>query len=124
VSPAGALGLMQVTPAAAGIVKKGGKIPSKAVEEVLNPQRNLTLGIKILAKNVNIFKGKLVPAIASYNADIKKVHQWLKKYEKMKQDEFIESIPYLETRLYVKKVLAGYRAYSRLHAKKDLAGVR
>jgi soluble lytic murein transglycosylase len=124
VSPAGALGLMQVTPAAAGIVKKGGKIPSKAVEDVLNPQQNLTLGIKILAKNVNIFKGKLVPAIASYNADIKKVHEWIQKYEKMKQDEFIENIPYLETRLYVKKVLAGYRAYGRLHAKKDLAGVQ
>ncbi|MGO9566397.1 MAG: transglycosylase SLT domain-containing protein [Desulfomonilaceae bacterium] len=124
VSPAGALGLMQVTPAAAGIAKKGGKIPSKAVEEVLDPRQNLTLGIKILAKNVNIFKGKLVPAIASYNADIKKVREWLQKNEKMKQDEFIENIPYLETRLYVKKVLAGYRAYGRLHAKKDLAGVR
>jgi soluble lytic murein transglycosylase-like protein len=40
----------------------------------------------------------------------------------MKQDEFIESIPYLETRLYVKKVLAGYQAYSLLHRNKDLAG--
>ena len=48
----------------------------------------------------------------------------IQKYEKMKQDEFIENIPYLETRLYVKKVLAGYRAYGRLHAKKDLAGVQ
>jgi soluble lytic murein transglycosylase len=115
---------MQVTPGAAGIVKKGGKIPPKAVEDVLNPQQNITLGIKILAKNVNTFKGKLVPAIASYNADIKKVHEWIQKYEKMKQDEFIENIPYLETRLYVKKVLAGYRAYGRLHAKKDLAGVQ
>jgi peptidoglycan lytic transglycosylase len=124
VSPAGALGLMQVTPGAAGIVRKGGKIPSKAVEEVLDPKHNLTLGIKILAKNLSFFHGKLVPAIASYNADIKKVREWLQKYEKMKQDEFIENIPYLETRLYVKKVLAGYRAYGRLHANKDLAGVR
>jgi soluble lytic murein transglycosylase len=124
VSPAGALGLMQVTPAAAGITQKGGKIPSRAVQEVLDPRQNLTLGIKILAKNLTIFKGRLVPAIASYNADIKKVHGWLQKYEKMKQDEFIENIPYSETRIYVKKVLAGYRAYSRLHANRDLAGVR
>ena len=124
VSPAGALGLMQVTPAAAGIAQKGGKIPSKAVQEVLDPRQNLALGTKILAKNLTVFKGKLVPAIASYNADIKKVHGWLQKHEKMKQDEFIENIPYAETRLYVKKVLGGYRAYSRLHAKKDLAGAR
>ena len=38
---------------------------------------------------------------------------------KMKDDEFIGNMPYLETRIYVKKVLAGYRAYSRLSGKKD-----
>jgi soluble lytic murein transglycosylase len=64
----------------------------------------------------------LVPAVASYNADVKKVREWLRANDKMKQDEFIDNIPYLETRMYVKKVLAGYRAYSRLHMKKDLAG--
>ncbi len=124
ISPAGALGLMQVMPATAGIKRKRGKLPAKAVEAVLDPKQNLRLGIKILAKNLSLFRGKLVPAIASYNADIKKVREWVHKGERMKQDEFIESIPYMETRLYVKKVLAGYWAYSLLHAKKDLAGYR
>lgn len=122
VSPAGALGLMQVTPAAAGLIRAKGKIPAGAIQEILDPRQNIAYGIGILAKSIKTFKGKLVPAVASYNADVKKVREWVRSNDKMKQDEFIDNIPYLETRMYVKKVLAGYRAYSRLHMKKDLAG--
>ena len=123
VSPAGAMGLMQVTPAAAGLSRKRGKIPAGAIAEILEPKTNLTHGIRILAKNLESFRGKVVPAVASYNADIRKVRDWIRRNGKMKQDEFIENIPYLETRIYVKKVLAGYFAYSLLHRKKDLAGL-
>jgi soluble lytic murein transglycosylase len=123
VSPAGALGLMQVMPSSAGIVKKEGKVPAKAIEDILNPKKNIEYGVKILARNLNHFQGKLVPAVASYNADIKKVQNWVTRNDKMKVDEFVESIPYLETRLYVKKVIANYRAYSKLHKKKDLVGL-
>ena len=123
VSPAGALGLMQVTPGAAGFKTKNRKVPARAIEEILDPQRNLEFGVRVLAKNLSSFKGKLVPAVASYNADIRKVRTWVKRNGKMKQDEFIEHIPFRETRLYVKKVLAGYRAYAQLHKKNDLAGL-
>ncbi|MBI4962686.1 MAG: transglycosylase SLT domain-containing protein [Desulfomonile tiedjei] len=123
VSPAGAIGLMQVTPAAAGVPRKGGKIPATAIAEILEPKANLGHGIRILAKNLEAFKGKIIPAVASYNADIRKVRDWIRRNGKMKQDEFIENIPYLETRIYVKKVLAGYSAYSLLHRQKDLAGL-
>jgi soluble lytic murein transglycosylase len=122
ISPAGAIGLMQVTPAAAGLSKKG-KIPAAAIAEILEPKTNLAHGTRILAKNLERFHGKIVPAVASYNADIRKVRDWIRRNGKMKQDEFIENIPYLETRIYVKKVLAGYSAYSLLHRKKDLAGL-
>ncbi len=110
VSPAGALGLMQVTPGAAGLAPKKGKVPARAIAEILDPERNLEFGIRVLAKNLSTFHGKLVPAVASYNADIRKVRTWMKRNGKMKQDEFIEHIPFRETRLYVKQVLAGYRA--------------
>jgi soluble lytic murein transglycosylase len=123
VSPAGAIGLMQVTPEAAGLTRKRGKIPAHAVAELLEPQKNLALGSRILAKNLETFNGKLVPAVASYNADIRKVRDWIRRNGKMRQDEFIENIPYLETRIYVKKVLAGYHAYSVIHRKKDLTGL-
>jgi soluble lytic murein transglycosylase len=123
VSPAGAMGLMQVTPEAAGLTRKHGKIPTAALADLLEPSKNLAHGVRILAKNLDGFKGKLVPTVASYNADIRKVRDWIRKNGKMKQDEFIENIPYLETRIYVKKVLAGYQAYSLLHRKKDLTGL-
>lgn len=123
VSPAGALGLMQVTPGAAGFVAKKGKLPSGAIAEILDPQKNLEFGVRVLSKNLSAFHGKLVPAVASYNADIRKVRAWVKRNGKMSQDEFIEHIPFRETRLYVKKVLAGYRAYAQLHKKNDLAGL-
>jgi soluble lytic murein transglycosylase len=122
VSPAGALGYMQVTPGASGLVKRKGSVPADVIAKILEPEKNLQLGIRILSENIERFKGELVPAIASYNADIRKVRQWVKRNGKMSRDEFIESIPYQETRLYVKKVLANYRAYSRLHRKKALAG--
>jgi soluble lytic murein transglycosylase len=122
VSPAGALGLMQITPDAAGQLARKGKVTATTIAKLADPKENLALGIRILSKNLQSFKGKIVPAIASYNADIGKVREWVRRNGKMKQDEFIESIPYLETRLYVKKVLAGYQAYSLLHRNKDLAG--
>jgi len=122
VSPAGALGLMQVTPLASGLVKSNERVPAAVIAKIMDPKQNIAFGINVLAKNLRSFKGDLVPAIASYNADIRKVKDWVRRNGKMQQDEFIESIPYLETRLYVKKVLAGYRAYSYLHTKKDIAG--
>jgi soluble lytic murein transglycosylase len=114
---------MQVTPGAAGIGTRGAKIAPSAIANILEPKQNLAIGIRILAKNFHAFGGKLVPAVASYNADIRKVREWVNRNGKMKQDEFIENIPFQETRTYVKKVLAGYRAYSVLHRKKDLAGL-
>ncbi len=123
VSPAGALGLMQVTPKAAGVVGRHGRIPAGAIARLLDPEENVAYGVRILSDNLRSFRGQIVPAVASYNADIRKVRGWVKKNGKMSQDVFIENIPYLETRQYVKKVLAGYRAYSMLHRKKDLAGL-
>jgi soluble lytic murein transglycosylase len=80
------------------------------------------VGIQVLADNLRQFKGNVVPAIAAYNADINKVRQWIVRNGRMKQDEFIENIPYSETRLYVKKVLTNLAAYSKIYARKDLAG--
>ncbi|MGC8660457.1 MAG: lytic transglycosylase domain-containing protein, partial [Desulfomonilaceae bacterium] len=123
VSPAGALGLMQVTPKTALVISHTSGNPGTAViQELLDPKKNLSVGIQILARNLREFKGNVVPAIAAYNADIKKVRQWFNRNGHMRQDEFIENIPYSETRLYVKKVLTNLDAYSKIYARKDLAG--
>lgn len=123
VSPAGALGLMQVTPLASGLVGIAGRPSKVVISKLLDPQTNLAIGTKILAKNLASFQGKVIPAVASYNADIKKVRSWVQKNSRLKSDEFIETIPYQETRTYVKKVLAGYRTYRMVHNRKELAGL-
>ncbi|MEW6530511.1 MAG: transglycosylase SLT domain-containing protein [Thermodesulfobacteriota bacterium] len=121
VSPAGALGLMQVMPRSAGLPQEKGKTSAKTIGQLLHPESNLAAGIRILSGNLRSFNGKLIPAIASYNADIAKVRQWVQRNQRMDQDEFVENIPFLETRLYVKKVLANYAAYEELYRKSDLA---
>jgi soluble lytic murein transglycosylase len=123
VSPAGALGLMQVTPGATGLVRKGGRVPTRVIAKILDPRKNIAFGVHILAGNLRHFNGRIVPALAAYNADIGKVKQWVRRNAGMQQDEFVENIPYSETRLYVKKVLAGYDAYSHLHGKAGPAGL-
>jgi soluble lytic murein transglycosylase len=121
VSPAGALGLMQVMPRSAGLPQEKGKTSAKIVGQLLHPESNLAVGIRILGGNLKSFNGKLIPAIAAYNADIAKVRQWVQRNQRMDPDEFVENIPFLETRLYVKKVLANYAAYEELYRKSDLA---
>jgi soluble lytic murein transglycosylase len=121
ISPAGALGLMQVMPRSAGLMDKPGKGKAAAIADLMEPKKNIEVGVKLLAGNFRTFGGKIIPAVASYNADSKKVQGWMKRNGKLDRDEFIESIPYLETRQYVKKVLAGYQAYTYLHVRKDLA---
>lgn len=121
VSPAGALGLMQVTPGATGMAPQKGPVPAEIIARILDPEKNLEFGIKILGGNLQQFEGNVIPAVASYNADIAKVRQWVEKNRHLAPDEFIDNIPYYETRTYVKKVLAGYRAYEYLHRRSNLA---
>jgi soluble lytic murein transglycosylase len=122
VSPAGALGLMQVTPGAAGISSNRARVSSQMIADILEPKKNLHYGVRELGKNLKTFKGKVIPSVAAYNADIRKVRAWVRSNGHLKEDEFVEMIPYLETRLYVKKVMAGYRAYAKVYRQKDLAG--
>ena len=61
----------------------------------------------------------VVPAIAAYNAGEGAVGRWLRDRGHLPVDEFLEEIPYEETRGYTKRVLASFFAYSWLYARKD-----
>ena len=123
VSPAGAVGLMQVMPKASGLTNASGKPSPGALERLTDPHKNIALGIMILKQNLTKFRGNVVPAVASYNADIRKVKTWVRDNGRLKSDEFVEMIPYQETRLYVKRVLAGYKTYRILHSRQHLAEI-
>lgn len=113
ISPAGAVGLMQLMPSTAGKVGKTNNNPSR--EELSRPAENIFYGTAYLVKLSNLFSGNIPAIIASYNAGEKAVERWLKNRPSLEIEEWIEEIPYSETNLYVKKVLTSYWKYQKLY---------
>lgn len=111
-SPVGARGLMQLMPETAATVLHTKKIEP---EKLYNPELNIRLGSKHLRELIDKFNGNRIAVIASYNAGAHNVNRWLKTYGGRSEEVFIESIPFGETREYVKKVLATAAIYQRLY---------
>jgi soluble lytic murein transglycosylase len=120
-SPAGAVGLMQVMPATAAAVAKGGGEKCHP-DQLTLPGLNIRLGVKHLHDLLTLYNGDIVMAIAAYNAGSGNVNRWLKTFGKIPREQFIENIPFPETREYVKKVLAGAEIYRRLYRLSPIPG--
>jgi len=106
-SPAGAKGLMQLMPNTAKSLKKG-KINR---QYLLNADNNIQLGTRYLKKLLDRNSGNQVLATAAYNAGPHRVKSWLKNLKSIPADIWIETIPFKETRNYVKSVLAYQEIY-------------
>jgi len=113
-SPVGAVGLMQLMPATAKSLVKG-KSRELNTFQLTTPDLNIRLGLKHLKNLLVRYNGNLVPAIAAYNSGATPVDRWLKLSTAALNDEFIENIPYAETREYVKKVLANVEIYNSMY---------
>ena len=110
VSPAGAVGLMQLLPRTADqILKAAGG--SRESADLDSPAANIGLGTRYLAKTLEAFKGNWAMALAAYNAGPHQVRRWLELWGYRTDDEFIEEIPFSETQQYVKRVLGSYYRY-------------
>lgn len=103
-SHAGALGLMQLLPRTARQIARTLRLRFRR-HDLLNVQTNVRLGINYLRKVEDIFKGNKVLATAAYNAGDAKVRQWLPKNGMLPADVWVETVPYKETRNYLKRVL-------------------
>lgn len=116
ISPVGALGLMQVMP------KTGTKISELMGDKnfeprsLLEPQSAVKVGAKYLSRMFKVFEGNRALVAASYNAGPHRVLSWLSRFGTLDEDEFIEHIPFVETRNYVKKVMANYQVYAHLYS--------
>jgi soluble lytic murein transglycosylase len=106
-SSAGAKGLMQLMPNTAKNLKKGKMNRSY----LLDAENNIALGTKYLKILLDKNKGNQVLATAAYNAGPYRVNSWLKNADIMPADIWIETIPFKETRNYVKSVLAYQEIY-------------
>jgi len=112
-SRVGATGLMQLMPATAGEHARRLRIPF-AVSRLENPDVNIRLGTYHLRMLVNMFNGNVHYAVASYNAGQGNVLKWRRAAPGKPTDEFLESIPFQETRNYVKRVTMLRSTYARI----------
>jgi soluble lytic murein transglycosylase len=117
-SIAGALGLMQIIPRTAYRLDNNLKLGINDSHEMLDVKNNLHLGIFYLRNLINEF-GSYSHALAAYNAGEETVRKWLRKGNYKSADEFIEDIPYSETRNYVKRVITTFFEYKRISSIED-----
>ena len=116
VSRAGARGLMQLLPSTARLVARKMGRPRPSRTQLFDPQTNVELGTQYLFDVLQRFDGRLEAALASYNAGPGRVDRWLARGNYRDPAEFIESIPFTETRNYVQAVLRNVAIYRRLYA--------
>lgn len=109
VSRAGAVGLMQLLPSTAR-----GLDPSVGIADLTDPHTNVRLGAAYLAARLREFGGDVLMALIAYNAGPAAARRFL-SLRKDSVDEFVERIPYAETRAYVKRVLETYGIYRWLY---------
>jgi soluble lytic murein transglycosylase len=114
-SPAAALGLMQLLPSTAARVAKQIGLSPPSNEQLFQPEINLILGTQYLKDLLQRYSNDWFKAIAAYNAGEAAVDRWEKEILTVDAEEFVERIPYLETRGYVKLVMRNHRIYSLLY---------
>lgn len=115
VSNAGAVGLMQIMPAEASRIAAAASLGDVSREDLFDPAKNIAVGAAEYAQKLAAMNGNHTLAIASYNAGEAAVGAWAVKTPVDDSDLFIESIPYAETRLYVKIVTRNRLEYRRIY---------
>ncbi|MGE0095226.1 MAG: lytic transglycosylase domain-containing protein [Alphaproteobacteria bacterium] len=116
VSSAGARGLLQLMPGTAKQVAKSLKLNYAPQKLTIDTDYNLKLGRAYMGQQVDDFAGSYILAVAAYNAGPGRVRVWLRTYGDPRDPEvdavdWIESIPFTETRDYVQRVLEGVQVY-------------
>jgi soluble lytic murein transglycosylase len=114
VSRVGAIGLMQVMPATANAVAQRHHLPGVVRDDLFDQETNIRIGVRYVEQLLAQFSGNVVQTIAAYNAGPIVVGTWTAAHHGRSEDEFVELIPYQETRQYVKRVLRSYKEYMRL----------
>jgi len=115
VSNAGAVGLMQIMPQEAERIATAAGLGEITRESLFDPMTNIAVGAAEYSQKLAAMNGNHVLAIASYNAGEAAVQDWMQRTPIEDVDVFVESIPYAETRLYVKTVTRNRSEYRRIY---------
>ena len=118
-SPADALGLMQMIPRLAKQLSKKFDVVYKDPDDLFAPEINIQLGSFELMEQIKKQSGQLTFVAAAYNAGPSALNGWLKSRIGSDILEFIEEIPYEETRTYVKLIARNKLFYDRISKRDD-----
>jgi soluble lytic murein transglycosylase len=120
VSPANAKGLLQLLPATAKKVASRYQMAYAEDKLIDDPAFNATLGSHYLGEQISKFNGSYILTFAAYNAGPSRIPQWIKRYGDPRGKpvdevvDWIENIPFTETRDYVQRVMENYQVYKSL----------
>lgn len=120
VSPANARGLLQLLPSTARRVANKYKMAYAEEKLIEDPAFNATLGSHYLGEQIDTFGGSLIMTFAAYNAGPNRVDQWIRRYGDPRGKDvdaavdWVERIPFTETRDYVQRVMENYQVYKIL----------
>jgi soluble lytic murein transglycosylase len=115
VSRANAVGLMQLLPKTGKAVAHEVALKRYNPSELYTPAVNLELGTRYFKGMVNKFGGSFEQALAAYNAGSDRVEEWMGQGTYRDPAEFVESIPFTETREYVQAILRNASVYRQLY---------
>jgi len=119
-SHAHAVGLMQLLPRTArGILNATGR-RDKAIPNLFDPETNIELGSWYVGALSSRFRGQLPLTTAAYNAGPESVMGWFKGRHRVETDLFVDTMPFRETRGYVKRMVETLVIYRLVHDGKDL----
>jgi soluble lytic murein transglycosylase len=116
VSRAGARGLMQLMPSTAKWIAGKSNLPYSEPLLTIDPKYNLAVGQAYLSGVLDSFSGSYVLSLAAYNAGPGRVRQWIREFGDPRDPnadviDWIEQIPFNETRNYVQRVLENLQVY-------------
>jgi soluble lytic murein transglycosylase len=114
-SPAGAVGLMQIMPATGRQVAKAIGLKDFKIASLQEPEVNLMIGTAYLEGLAARYDEDWPRVFAAYNAGPGAVARWTALMPHAETDEFVEGIRYRETRIYVRKVLFNWSLYHRIY---------
>ncbi len=115
VSRANAVGLMQLLPKTGKLVANTQSLRHFNASLLYKPAVNLQLGTAYFRGMVDHFGGSFEYALAAYNAGSDRVEEWLGEGKYRDQQEFVESIPFTETREYVQAIMRNTSVYKQLY---------
>ncbi len=117
VSVSDARGLMQLLPSTALEAAPKAGLSSFETSQLFSPDTNLNLGCYYLSWLLEIFKGNFAVSLAGYNGGPTSAKVWYEKNGSLDIDEFVEEIPFEQSRNYVKKILRSYAAYEAVYGR-------